>query len=147
MRPAFALAALSLSAPACTGAGSPSARPDAAPEDAAPADAMPVDAAAPPDAERPDAYTGPCRATPDCFDARPPLRCVGVWRCDPDDTHESSAPGPDGCRYTCVTRLTPCSPTEASPCPPEDACLPCPAGPQCGVAAVCVDPAYADAPE
>jgi hypothetical protein len=99
--------------------------------------------AAPPDAG-PDAHTGPCRATPDCFDARPPLRCVGVWRCDPDDTHASSAPGADGCRYTCVTRLTPCTADAEEPtCPEGDACLPCPAGPQCGVPEVCVDPAYA----
>lgn len=141
MRPAFALAALCLSA-ACSGAADPTPRAADAAPDAAPADAAPADADAP-DATRPDAYAGPCRATPDCYDARPPLRCVGVWRCDPDDTHESSAPGPDGCRYTCVTRLTPCNAAGDSTCPEGDACLPCPAGPQCGVPEVCVDPAYA----
>jgi hypothetical protein len=132
MRLPLALASLLALGTACSGAADP--KPPVV--DASPADAAPPDAG-------PDAYTGPCRATPDCFEARPPLRCVGVWRCDPDDTHASSAPGADGCRYTCVTRLTPCGAAGGPTCPEGDACLPCPAGPQCGVPEVCVDPAYA----
>lgn len=66
-----------------------------------------------------------CARTRDCLDHPAPIRCPGVWRCDPDREVVASHYGDDGCNYTCTFELPACEPA-GEPCADGDLCRPCP---------------------
>ncbi|MCB9550642.1 MAG: hypothetical protein H6705_01785 [Myxococcales bacterium] len=81
-----------------------------------------------------------CRSTGECVDHPAPIRCVGLWRCDPDQSYPADARGDDGCDYTCIFNHPACD--GDGDCAPPDVCLPCPIDGECdGRAGVCGDPA------
>ncbi len=83
---------------------------------------------------------GQCLRSSDCLDHPAPIRCVGAWRCDPNDAVASDHQGDDGCNYTCLFNLTECD-LDQPMCPGTDSCRACPVEDGCGdLAAVCLDP-------
>lgn len=83
-----------------------------------------------------------CSATAECVDLPAPIRCVGLWRCDPDQSYPADSRGDDGCDYTCIFNHPACD--GDGDCAPPDVCLPCPIDGECeGRMGVCGDPANA----
>lgn len=81
-----------------------------------------------------------CAGTAECLGHPAPIRCLGLWRCDPDGAYPADARGVDGCDYTCIFNHTACD--GDGDCAPPDVCLPCPIDGECdGRAGVCGDPA------
>ncbi|MBU1432142.1 hypothetical protein KKF91_16525 [Myxococcota bacterium] len=76
-----------------------------------------------------------CEIHEDCADHPAPIRCVGVWRCDPQHRSYADARGEDGCDYTCEFNLRPCA--DDAQCPPTDVCAPC-VGDACQAPGQCV---------
>lgn len=94
-----------------------------------------------PDAAEADVGAGGCRRTRDCLERPAPIRCVGTWRCDPDDARPADHRGLDGCDYTCLFNLAPCVPRGGPVCAGDDLCRPCPRAGACGDEEnVCLDP-------
>lgn len=85
----------------------------------------------------PGARVGICQETVECFDHTAPIRCPGVWRCDPEHQSMATARGEDGCDYTCVGQLIPCR--EDAECM-GDVCAPCPIEGTCAAPTVCQPP-------
>ena len=71
-----------------------------------------------------------CGSTAECVGRPAPIRCVGVWRCDPDASYPADSRGVDGCDYTCLGTLPACN--ADGDCAPPDVCLPCPVVDGCG---------------
>ncbi len=85
------------------------------------------------------ADNGQCRQTSECFDHGAPIRCQGVWRCDPGNALPSDNQGDDGCNYSCVAGLEGCNPNDPQ-CAEGDLCRPCPFAESCQAQFVCLDP-------
>jgi hypothetical protein len=77
-----------------------------------------------------------CAATPDCLGRDAPIRCPGVWRCDPDQLFDATERTDDGCSYACFMDLNMCQGEQD--CFPGEACVACP-GDACN-GSVCMDP-------
>jgi hypothetical protein len=76
-----------------------------------------------------------CRGTPECVGRDAPIRCPGVWRCDPDALFNATERTADGCSYTCFEDLRQCQGNQD--CFPGEECLMC-LGMGCEMA--CMDP-------
>lgn len=81
-----------------------------------------------------------CAETADCVDRPAPIRCLGLWRCDPDASYPSDARDESGCGYSCLGSLTGCD--DDGDCVPPDTCIACPLDGGCEDRfGVCGDPA------